>query len=65
MIRMPRLNLRILIDHLEDLKGKLSYLWSDTKNYDHLALIEEVIIHLEKIIATLSNVEESYLVSIK
>jgi hypothetical protein len=62
---MPRINLRVLLDHLEGLKDNLSYLWSVTKNYDHLALIEEVIIHLEKIIATVSNVEESYLVSIK
>jgi len=56
---MPPINLRILLDHLEGLKDNLSYLWSVTKNYDHLALIEEVITHLEKVIASVKYVKES------
>lgn len=53
---MPgKVQISVLLFHLEILKDNLSALWIDCKNFDHLAQIEEMVNHLQKIIESLNN----------
>ena len=53
---MPgKVQISVLLFHLEILKDNLSSLWADCKNFDHLIQIEEMINHLEKLIESLQR----------
>jgi hypothetical protein len=50
---MPKLNIEVLISHLEDIDEKLGILWAECQNYDLLSGLEEERKHLRRIIETL------------
>ena len=55
---MPRVNVKVLISHLEDIDNNLSVIWGMIQNYEILEAIEKQRVHLRNIIDTLSRFEE-------
>lgn len=52
---MPRLNISLLIEHLEELDENLGMIWGLVQNYEILEAIEQQRRKLHKIIETLRN----------
>ena len=52
---MPRLNLSLLIEHLEELDANLGMIWGLVQNYEILEAIEQQRRKLNQIIDTLKN----------
>lgn len=52
---MPRLNISLLIEHLEELDENLGMIWGLVQNYEILEAIEQQRRKLNQIIDTLKN----------
>jgi hypothetical protein len=52
---MPRLNISLLIEHLEELDENLGMIWGLVQNYEILEAIEQQRRKLNQIIDTLRN----------
>lgn len=52
---MPTLRLAQLIQHLEEIEARLTYLWGACQNYEYLAEIEALINKLSSMITTIKN----------
>jgi phage regulator Rha-like protein len=54
---MPRININVLISHLEEIDNNLSVIWGMIQNYEILEAVEKQRRHLRNIIDTLTNYE--------
>jgi hypothetical protein len=52
---MPRLNIALLIEHLEEIDTNLGIVWGLVQNYDILEAIEQERRKLNRILDTLRN----------
>lgn len=50
---MPRLNIQILIDRLEEIDAQLSLIWEELQNYDLITALESQRVKLRSIIDSL------------
>jgi len=56
-LRMPSLNVNVLITHLEEIDNNLSIIWGELQNYELIEALEKQRVRLRNIIDTLSRFE--------